>query len=446
MLVPCVSPEAYVLCDARVVRVRAVPLAVLVAPSTDKAWIRAPWDAELKEIPDDLVKTVARPCAKEDTTRSGSVAPRQAVPTDDGPHGGEGAESIDGTAGEDLNDAKEIVIEFDGDGNGDGDAPAMRLSGARLALLHTFEYCVPLLSGRWAVQGGGSKEVPTLRMPCAREVLEEIFSLLETGELTQRREPTDLLLALVEAAADMLGCPPRKLSPLLERCTFHRDLFKISPFWWGLQRNEQALMLGTSPTASDDSLVLIDDELAQVTGYMPLPKDGLWLYPSLPHLLDPDQYKDMKVFMDSPEKVLFRQLPPPVMEILAQHSTCVAVAGGAVLGGVTKFINHGSDVDLFLYGLDREASTGVLGQIEELMQSARYKDVYDVSRSNAAITYTKKAAAKASKEAKEADRNAWLLDRPFQVVLGLHRARSQILEYFDLQPCKVRVSPSAASC
>ena len=65
-----------------------LPLAVLVAPSTDKAWIRAPWDAELKEIPDDLVKTVARPCAKEDTTRSGGVAPRQAVPTDDGPHGG----------------------------------------------------------------------------------------------------------------------------------------------------------------------------------------------------------------------------------------------------------------------------------------------------------------------------------------------------------------------
>ena len=27
---------------------------------------------------------------------------------------------------------------------------------------------------------------------------------------------------------------------------------------------------------------------------------------------------------------------------------------------------------------------------------------------------------------------AWLLDRPFQIVLGLHRARSQILEYFDL--------------
>ena len=29
-----------------------------------------------------------------------------------------------------------------------------------------------------------------------------------------------------------------------------------------------------------------------------------------------------------------------------------------------------------------------------------------------------------------------LLDRPFQIVLGLHRARSQVIEHFDLTPCK----------
>jgi hypothetical protein len=31
---------------------------------------------------------------------------------------------------------------------------------------------------------------------------------------------------------------------------------------------------------------------------------------------------------------------------------------------------------------------------------------------------------------------AFCLNRPFQVVLGMHRARSQILEYFDLSPTK----------
>ena len=47
-----------------------------------------------------------------------------------------------------------------------------------------------------------------------------------------------------------------------------------------------------------------------------------------------------------------------------------------------------SDVDLFVYGKDRDGSTAVLTEIEALMQSERYKEMYDVSRSNAAITYT----------------------------------------------------------
>ena len=95
-----------------------------------------------------------------------------------------------------------------------------------------------------------------------------------------------------------------------------------------------------------------------------------------------------------------------------------------------------------MYGKDRDGSTAVLTEIEALMQSERYKEMYDVSRSNAAITYTMTDAAKdkarAEAEAKDV-KEAWLLTRPFQLVLGLHRSRSQILEYFDLQPCKVRL-------
>ncbi len=69
--------------------------------------------------------------------------------------------------------------------------------------------------------------------------------------------------------------------------------------------------------------------------------------------------------------------------------------------------------------------------------------MYEKAVSPAAVTYTKKADKKADKTA---GRDAWLLDRPFQVVLGLHRARSQILEYFDLAPTKVlaRIDPAAS--
>ena len=84
---------------------------------------------------------------------------------------------------------------------------------------------------------------------------------------------------------------------------------------------------------------------------------------------------------------------------------------------------------MFLYGLDQEASQKVLGQIEAEM-AENFKGEYAITRSPAAVTFTKKK--------QDDGKGGFLLDRPFQVVLGMHRARSQILEYFDLTPCKVR--------
>ena len=37
-----------------------------------------------------------------------------------------------------------------------------------------------------------------------------------------------------------------------------------------------------------------------------------------------------------------------------------------------------------------------------------------------------------------------LLERPFQIILGLHRARSQMLEYFDMSPCRALARFDAA--
>jgi len=246
------------------------------------------------------------------------------------------------------------------------------------------------------------------------------------------------------------GSPLRQAARVRDLVLAVADLYKLSPLWWALHRDEQKLMLGTSPASSDRALVLIDEELAQVTGYSPMAKEGeAWLFKALPHKLDAKTFTGCKVFEDDPAETTLKQMPPAVIEILTQHATCAAAAGGAVLGGVARFIEHGSDVDIFLYGLDHDGSAAVLRQIDELMQSERYVGVYDVSRSNAAITYTKKDAKKVSKEEQSfpqlgnaaANKDAWLLDRPFQIILGLHRARSQIVEYFDLQPCKVHMPP-----
>ena len=406
--------------------------AVLVTPSTDKEWVRSLWATPLTHIPDNLLTSIARPRAKSDDDKSTAIS---ATLTN-----GTAALSSSEYSSFDPESLEEVILTFEEDQVEGIDESGWRICGARLKLLRSFDYCSSLLSGRWAVKGSHElgnepgKEVPTLSMPCKRAVLEEIFSLFEKGELTQKREPTATLLAIVEATADMLGCPPRKINPLLERAAYVADLYKLSPLWWALHREEQKLMLGTSLASSDRSLIRVDEELAQVTGYSPIAKDGemMWLFPTLPHMLDADTFANFKVFVDAPGEETLKQMPPPVIEILTQHATCTAAAGGAVLGGVTRFIDHGSDVDIFLYGLDHDGSTAVLGQIQELMQSERYADVYDVTYSNAAITYSKKH----TNEDKEANKEAWLHDRPFQIILGLHRSRSQIVEYFDISACK----------
>ena len=193
--------------------------------------------------------------------------------------------------------------------------------------------------------------MPTLKMPMQRAVCEELLHLLEHGELTQERKPSVALLAAIDAAVDMLGVPELK-NPLLQRSSFMADLYQISPAWWRVHRDEQACMLGTDAEASDRALVRISDHLASITGYdsrLATNKDARWLFEKLPPLLD-QSWDDIKVFEDHPSREMESSLPPVVMAILHRHPTCLAVAGGAVLGAVSRFAEYGSDVDLFIYG------------------------------------------------------------------------------------------------
>lgn len=393
---------------------------ILVCPSTDKAWVRPPWVSGLIDIPDDLLMSVARPgeLSKPMPSTGPSQPPPLVVEEKTAPETAQKAASIE----VDPNCLQEALLEFDGEAS-------MRVSGKPLQLMRQMDFFGPMLEGRWSVEG--SDNVPTLKIPCQRATFEELLSFLEHGELTQERVPTEALLAAVYQAADMLGAPTRGKSVLLERSTFQADLYKINPAFWRVHRDEQACMLGTDAEKSDAALINIDAALARNLGYDGPPSKGaLWLFEELPPLLD-ETKRSYKVLADDPQQDLLDSLPQAVVQILRRHSKCVAVAGGAVLGGVTRFVNHGSDVDLFFYGVDQASASAVLNDIDALLEES-FNGLYDMSRSPAALTYTMKKEAKGQ----STEKDSWLLERPFQVVLGLHRSRSQIVEYFDLAPSK----------
>ena len=434
---------------------------IVVSPSTDKVWLREPWHLdELQSIPDALLQAVAWPTPPGSTVAHAAQLRGTKRPlTERGVsrEAGSSAEPVLADAplaAKKIKDASMNTDEEDGDEIKkrdpdledeavqiafDGCDCHMHVSGARLEFLRSSHYCAALLSGRWS---SADEKIVKIKLPCEHFVCEQLFHLLEHGTLEVGVAPHVKLLAELDALVDMLGFPPRAKNPLLERGQFFADLYRISPEWWLCHQQEQTRMLCSCAADSDAALIPINAARARCTGYTPLIKDDLWLFKSLPHLLDAD-CEDCCVYMADPAITLLSQLPPVVVAILRRHATCAVVAGGAVLGGVSKFIGQGTDVDIFLYGLGKEASSAALADIEAFVEGGEYADVYDKSISPAAVTYTKKGALKPY----SGSTDAWLLDRPFQIVLGLHRARSQVLEYFDLAPTKVlaRIDPAARS-
>jgi hypothetical protein len=429
---------------------------IVVAPSTGKEWQRPLWEYALQPIPDAVLFAVARP-----TTMT--TAPAPITNSFRPPPAESDLENATETVTETVAAASKPEIEDEIDSNEEVECTfdeddALRVSGSRLAFLNSMEFCAAKLSGRWSMlvdESGGKPPLPTVHLPCRRWVLEGLFSMNESGDFVSEEMghvPSSRVIAKIEEAADMLGAPKRTKNLLLERATFWADLYRHSPVLYRMSRNEQAAMLGTCAATSDLGLLTLTHGLAQCIGYEPPTKDSdLWLFRHLPTIEgngdDKVDLKDIKVFMDHPQDVLLSQLPEPVVAILKRHTSSVVVAGGAVLGGITRFANHGSDVDLFVYGLDQAGSQEVLRSVALIMEQD-YKGQYTLSESPAAVTYTKKDRSDPPSEAPLNDRIAHRQrNRPFQIVLGMHRARSQILEYFDLAPtkCLARIAEDGSS-
>jgi hypothetical protein len=160
----------------------------------------------------------------------------------------------------------------------------------------------------------------------------------------------------------------RALVPSLNersRATFHADLYALRTAWWHASRAEEVVTLGPSGAASDAALVSVDAALAAGLLYSPIPKRAseLWLFAELPHKLS-EQLKSTPVLVSDPAQALLQQLPRVVARLLADHRDCLVLAGGAVLGAVARYVQPGTDLDLFLYGLSAEASAQVLAKIE----------------------------------------------------------------------------------
>ena len=323
-------------CDFKSVTRTGTGGIIVVCPSTDKNWIRAPWDVALTEISDALLKAVARPSTAEAPSSNGTATEEPAGSAEE--PASTACAPVTAAPGADA-DADAVLLSFEGGDDGD-----LVVSGVRAGLVRKMEFCSALLSGRWQVEGN-DETLPTLQMPCQRAVLEEILCLLEKGEITNERPPTCELLHAIEQTADMLGSPARKQPPLLERATFDADLYRICPLWWRESFEEHARMLGCSGADSDASLQLITHEVAQCLGYEPVrTKNSLWLFQELPHLLHPDRDANVKTLMDHPCEKLRAQLPEAVVSLLRLMPTCLAVAGGAVLGSVSRWAEWGSDV------------------------------------------------------------------------------------------------------
>ena len=265
---------------------------LVTSPSTGKEWLRPLWSVPLINIPDNLLAHVARPSRPVRLPKDGPL-PSPPMDVDGGrtspknSNERDGAEAASHDSAADLPESKkprladaavapavtkppdeQVLVTFEADHvtTDESGPPSLLVTGARLALVQQMDFCAALLSGRWSVAAAAEEQPTTLRLPCKRRDFIELLSLLESGSFTSERPPTDLLLARVEQLADMLGAPARTKNFLLERATFWADLYRIDPHWWFFSQREQALMLGTSPAASDAQLIAITHDMAQVCG------------------------------------------------------------------------------------------------------------------------------------------------------------------------------------
>lgn len=361
------------------------------------------------DIPDDVLKHVARPSAGV------AVIPAPGAPSQlpllhpdvEAPLAAEAPAA-----------AREIehgaLLSFEDDSA--AKRPPLLISP--LARLACFEYFAALLSGRWATSG-------TFAVPIDRELFTALLAVIETGDLPPLAPPTDALLLALHAAADELGADTSALHVLLPpaapmtRLPYRADLYALRPAWWRVDAEEEDRMARSQ--SSDGALVRVDAALAAALRYAPLTKAaGVWLFPGQPPAVAAEQ-AGFPVLVNAPSGALAAALPRLVAALLRAHPDHMVLAGGAVTGACSQVAPEGADFDLFLHSISPDGADATMARVRASAAEAGYSETI----SSCAATF----AAPADTVGCEA--------KPFQLILGLHRDRAQVLESFDLAPCKV---------
>jgi hypothetical protein len=154
---------------------------IVIAPSTDKSWERAPWETALDPIPDDLLVYVARP--------AGVPPPRAAL------EGGAPLAAAPSPLPPMATDER-VRLSFDGGGGG-GDEEF------DVSRLRDMSFFGPLLGGRWPASR-------VFAVPASHDTFALLLTVLETGDSPLGTVATPELLVALEGAADVLGVAPAR--------------------------------------------------------------------------------------------------------------------------------------------------------------------------------------------------------------------------------------------
>lgn len=361
----CAQVSAHV--DFKSLCSTGTPGVLVVSPSTDKLWVRKPWEVPIIDIPDTLLVRVAKPA--------------------------------------------HVYLSF---ADESADAAPLPIAVDRVARFHLFNPLSP-------------SETP-ISVPCTREVFKAMMDVLENGDLPPLRAPTKPFLHSLLRAGTALRLgegEKRRLLPAAypgTRFAYRADLYDICEAWWRADAEEEERMV--TERSADSALVIVDEELASKMLFVPLAteerkrQDGRWLFQKLPC------NRPTHVLRENPRQVLEQETMTPIVAgILRDHANCIILAGGAVLGAAAR-VPPGTDLDLFIHSTTTEEADTIVTSVRAAAGKAGY--VESVSR--VAITFSPTAAMAASTAEKHL---------PFQIILCINRDAAQVIESFDLAPCKV---------
>jgi hypothetical protein len=285
---------------------------VVVAPSENKEWIRAPWDVAPIAIPDALLDAIATPSHCDQALSLHFV------------------------------DTNEIV----------------HMESCRW--LRKFAYLEPFISEQWDF--GGPIPVPF----CDRGVFDDILRICDSIPLGVSADIPHFRIDAIFRAADFLGVPPKLMKAINEIPTRDMDLFDICPEMWEADNTE---ILWRAAGGLDEEIMLDVAAYGDIA-YAPLVKDERWLLQSQPQC--PTPFGE-NVLCDDIAGEAAREVPLVVLELLNTYKACMVLAGSSILGVVAPFVNHGHDWDLFLWGLNQEEAAA---KLDEIVASANADIVY----------------------------------------------------------------------